>query len=392
MSSTKSLVVYHERMECNNKDVNMNIDSHALLYETTQEKVFQVSKVADTNNSIVTTTPQHVPFEHPNTIFTYVDDAVINIQLQYNLNALTEPDLWNGSFHPILLHGSIKHIALDSKNIKNSLNFMAKYIANKQVDLAKSNDLKDFKGIGEAIWNLISSVYQSKWDSLIADKNAISLRKKILDKLTLRIIPLSNCNNKIVDKPILANIEKIPLPIPAKSQKEVNQISKYFKNIKPVNESNPPNKSYAQASKQSYAQASKQMNNTTKVIKIKDTFPALNAQKINQIHRIINDSSKPKPCIQMTTKGPLRKQVIIPISNDNINKSMKDSLLHVANINQSLRNAKSEVLVDFICSDIFSITIVTNKVTVQSDLYIIENYIKKVKDIDTVNMDVPQLS
>jgi len=93
MSSTKSLVVYHERMECNNKDVNMNIDSYTLLYETTQEKAFQVSKVADTNNSIVTTTPQHVPFEHPNTIFTYVDDAVINIQLQYNLNALTEPDL-----------------------------------------------------------------------------------------------------------------------------------------------------------------------------------------------------------------------------------------------------------------------------------------------------------
>ena len=213
-----------------------------------------------------------------------------------------------------------------------------------------------------------------------------------MDKLTPRIIPLSNCNNKTVDKPILANIEKIPPPIPAKSQKEVNQISKYFKNIKPVNESNPPNKSYAQASKQSYAQASKQMNNTTKVIKIKDTFPALNAQKINQIHRIINDSSKPKPCIQMTTKGPLRKQVIIPISNNNINKSMKDSLLHVANINQSLRNAKSEVLVDFICSDIFSITIVTNKVTVQSDLYIIENYVKKVKDIDTINMDVPQLS
>jgi len=39
---------------------------------------------------------------------------------------------------------------------------MAKYITNKQVNLAKSNDLKDFKSIGEAIWNLISLVYQSK--------------------------------------------------------------------------------------------------------------------------------------------------------------------------------------------------------------------------------------
>ena len=49
------------------------------------------------------------------------------------------------------------------------------------------------------------------------------------------------------------------------------------------------------------------------------------------------------------------------------------------------------VLVNVICSDI-SVTIVTNKVTVQSNLYIIENYIKKVKDINTVNMDIPQLS
>ena len=73
-----------------------------------------------------------------------------------------EPDLWNGSFHLISLHSSIEHLALDSKNIKNSLNFMAKYIANKQVNPVKSNDLKDFKGIREAIWNLISSVYQSK--------------------------------------------------------------------------------------------------------------------------------------------------------------------------------------------------------------------------------------
>ena len=35
MSSTKSSVVYHERMECNNEDINMDDDSHALLYKTT---------------------------------------------------------------------------------------------------------------------------------------------------------------------------------------------------------------------------------------------------------------------------------------------------------------------------------------------------------------------
>jgi len=73
-----------------------------------------------------------------------------------------ELELWNGSFYPISFHGSIEHIASDSKNTKDLLNFMAKYITNKQVNLAKSNNLEDFKGIGEVIWNLISLVYQSK--------------------------------------------------------------------------------------------------------------------------------------------------------------------------------------------------------------------------------------
>ena len=86
----------------------------------------------------------------------------------------------------------------DSKNIKDSLNFMVKYITNKQVNPAKSNDLKDFKGIGEAIWNLISLVYQTKWDLLIADKNINTLRQKILAKFTPKVPPQSNQSNKPV--------------------------------------------------------------------------------------------------------------------------------------------------------------------------------------------------
>ena len=79
------------------------------------------------------------------------NDAVINIPLPYDPNAPTEPDFWDGSFHPISLHSSIEHLASDAKNIKNLLNFMAKYILNKQIDLVRFNDLNDFKGIGEVL-------------------------------------------------------------------------------------------------------------------------------------------------------------------------------------------------------------------------------------------------
>jgi len=79
------------------------------------------------------------------------DDNIINIQLLYNPQAPTEPDLWSGNFHPISLHSSIEHITSDTKNIKDSLNFIARYISNKQVNSFKANNLEDFNGIGESI-------------------------------------------------------------------------------------------------------------------------------------------------------------------------------------------------------------------------------------------------
>ena len=89
------------------------------------------------------------------------NEDIINIQLSYDSHMPTKPKLWDGGFHTILLHGSIEHLGSDIKNIKNSLNFMAKYISNKKIESLKSNDLEDFKCIGEATWNFISLVYNT---------------------------------------------------------------------------------------------------------------------------------------------------------------------------------------------------------------------------------------
>ena len=100
----------------------------------------------------------------------------------------------------------------------------------------------------------------------------------------------------------------------------------------------------------------------SKVIKIKEMFPSIGAKKIDQINNIIKGTLKMKPRIQMTTKGPSKKHIIIFMSNNNNSKFMKNSSVHVANINRALRNVKSEVLADFIHSDLLDITVVTNKV------------------------------
>ena len=89
----------------------------------------------------------------------------------------------------------------------------------------------------------------------------------------------------------------------------------------------------------------------------------------------------------MTTKRPSRKQVIILMGNDNNIKFIKNSSIHVTNINRNLRNVKSEVMVNFIHFDPLGVTIVTNKVLLPSDLLIIENYVKNLENIDSSQVD-----
>ena len=76
--------------------------------------------------------------------------------------------------------------------------------------------------MGKSVWNLISSVYQSNWDSFIADKNSYTLRQKFLAKFTLKVKPIPKGNHADKNKLNLACIEKISPPISTKSQKEVN--------------------------------------------------------------------------------------------------------------------------------------------------------------------------
>jgi len=65
----------------------------------------------------------------------------------------------------------------------------------------------------------------------------------------------------------------------------------------------------------------------------------------------INNSSKPRPDINMTTKQPSQKQIIVFIGNDNILTFMKFSSKHIANINYAFKGVKSDNFVNFIHLD-----------------------------------------
>ena len=233
-----------------------------LEYMTSSSQNGQVSKMANVTNTLC---QQHVS----NRVLALNQPAGSNmviIQLNYDINQALKPESWDGEFHAISLHGSIEHLVSNVKNIKNSLSRMHKYILGKTINNDKANDVKDLEGISKVAWEFISAIYETHWDSLFVDYSKTSFRNKVKSKFNPQVIktPVNNKGKEIVK---LTFVISLSSPIPAKSPKEVNKISKYFK--KKVKQ--PQKKSYAQVSSLSKSNLSNIAINT---LKIKEMFPS----------------------------------------------------------------------------------------------------------------------
>ena len=102
-----------------------------------------------------------------------------------------------------------------------------KYIQGKSID-NNPNNIKDLKDIGKAAWEFLSSFYNLYWDGLYVNDNNTMFRNKVKSKFTPQVPKLVNNNKgKEVVKPTF--ISSISSPILAKLQKEIIELSKYFK-------------------------------------------------------------------------------------------------------------------------------------------------------------------
>jgi len=139
----------------------------------------------------------------------------------------------------------------------------------------------------------------------------------------------TNTKEKVTVKPTF--VFPVPSPIPAKTPREVNKISKYFKK----NSSFSQKMSNANATSLSNQQNLSGSKNIIKeTLKIKEIFPNLPSNKIEQVQKVISVLlNKSKPKITITTKGPSQNQVIVLMNNNVAKEFVKDSNLHVSNIN-----------------------------------------------------------
>ena len=102
--------------------------------------------------------------------------------------------------------------------------------------------------------------------------------------------------------------------------------------------------------KKSYAQASKSnLLHIEDIVRVKKVFPALLADEVGKVLKIKNSrKGNKKPRINMTTRGPSRKEVIILMAKHIAELIVNSAHIHIANVNKCLKNSKSDIITDFI--------------------------------------------
>ena len=93
----------------------------------------------------------------------------------------------------------------------------------------------------------------------------------------------------------------------------------------------------------------------------------------------------------MTTRGLLRKEVIIPMAKHITELIINSAHTHITNVNKCLKNSKSDIVANFICITNNGIVITTNKPANNVNLSTIEKYLKSIQNVDSDSIKSPHL-
>jgi len=120
---------------------------------------------------------------------------MFKVQLNYDIDQALDLESWDGDFYAVSLYRFMKHLVSDVKNIKDSLYRIGIYIKGKTIIDSNTNNIKDLEDIGITVWEFLSAVYDSHWDSLYMDNSKILFRNKVKSKFNPQV-PKAPVNNK----------------------------------------------------------------------------------------------------------------------------------------------------------------------------------------------------
>ena len=230
--------------------------------------------------------------------------------ISYQENQPVDPNLWDSIFVLISIFRVDQYISGNTQNITCFLLQIAQFIKQQSLGDKTVEDILLIFKFGAVAWQFINAIYESGWDKLIADNKNKSFWQCVSAQFDRRKTTTSfNLKEKS------AQVSRIPPSISPRPNKETLAKLKFNKKI------NSNKKSYTQTSK----------SNVENIICIKDAFPKLPTKKVIDI--VNNKTGQAKPKINMTTKGPSRKQIIISMS-----ENYSEVISNFANSTESLSN------------------------------------------------------
>ena len=231
-----------------------------------------------------------------------LDMLHFEVLINYDVNASTEASAWDGEAHPIFIFGHMKFLKIDAKNFFTSLLCIADFIRARKVQQGKISDIAKLQDFGKAAWSFILSIYEADWNSIPINNQNISFRNAVSNKSTSKASKSTINMSSSKSKGKVAEIVKLPPPIPMHLSKEALEKSKFF------SKDNKSRKTVNTNVRKSYVQATS--SNVSDILQLKKNFSSLPAKKIEEIHRIINNMDKVKSCLNIIMKGPFRKHVM----------------------------------------------------------------------------------
>jgi len=260
--------------------------------------------------------------------------------------------------------------------------YISDFINNRELKNNREADIPFLSNFGQITFDFISSISKEGWDQLKIDRDNKIFHELIKNEFTTKV-PISSKGkkaNKFLPVKLVEFLKLSLLQLFTRPLKKVLEKSKFYRKNAPSKY-----KKTMEITKLSYVQvSSKSINN---ILKIKKNFPELSNKKIKELNKLIfSKSKKPKPKINMTTKGSSYKQVIVSMSNNNAKRFITALSEHVANLNQILEGIKSDLIINFIYIDYHKLIIISNEVVSLSDISIINNYVKNCNNIDTNNI------
>jgi len=316
--------------------------------------------------------------------------------LDYNEGQPAIASSWNGAHQVLSIFGTENTQSKDSKIILKSIKRIRTYIKHHPVDKAPPKG--DFILVVRDLWKLIDTIYTTKWDSLIFEKEkSLTIRKCV----RVYIMPYYRQKQLLTSTLNMEMNTSTPLPSMGATLPSMGATlpPTTITSVAPP----PPNKNIESTvkktpkplnMKRSYIQALKSnvSCNIEDILQVKEAFLALSVNEVGKMLKIKNsrEGSK-KPRINMMTRGPSREEVIIPIAKHITELIINSAHTHISNVNKCLKIFKSDIVADFIRITNNRIVITTNKPANDLNLSTIENYLKNIKKVNSDSIESPHL-